>query len=204
MKQSDFSSALWAYSAWILGAALLTGCASEPTVIPTSYASYNSKAGTFACDAPQGWETTDGGERGPIEWAKFTSGPAWIKIQATDAGSLMSDAMGGRDADINAPTPQDAPVHHIHVSNMELAQDEFSGYTELPGSPAVFECSLGPARVSEFTASGFGGGLHGYRATIIGHKRGVRVNCVCAEADWKALKPVYDQVLASLTRGVQD
>ena len=122
-----------------------------------------------------------------------------VKINAGAAGSLMADAMGGRTADMTAEAPEEAPVHQIHVLKQEAAEDEYPGYAEL-SAPATFDCQLGPARVSEFTS----GGRHGYRATIIAHEKGVDVICLCNESQWTALKPAFDQILASLERGVPE
>jgi len=180
---------------------LLVGCGSEPVVAPTSFTNYNAKEGTFACEYPESWEAKGGGKRGPV-WASFSSGPALIHIRASSAGSLMSDAMGGRSADAGAPAPQYAPVHKVHVDGIKMAEEQFNSYTELPGSPTVIECELGPARLSEFTAATtFGSAVHGYRATIIGHDKGVNVLCTCPESDWLALKPAFDHTLATLERG---
>jgi len=66
-------------------------------------------------------------------------------------------------------------------------------------------CSLGPARLSEFTyKTSFGTQMHGYRVSIIGHKKGVKAFCTCPESDWKTLNPVFDKVLASLERGTAE
>ena len=142
---------------------LTPGCEPQAIQIPNSYTFFDSEEGTFACEYPEGWDAKWGGKRGP-RWAKFSSGPALIDIKATATGSLMSDAMGGRNADSAAPTPQDAPVHQVHLTYLREAKEKFNNYTELPGSPAVLDCRLGPARLSEFTAStSFGTKLHGYR-----------------------------------------
>jgi hypothetical protein len=56
--------------------------------------------------------------------------------------------------------------------------------------------------VTEFTAkTAFGSGIHGYRATIIGHERAITVFCTCPEDDWAGVKPAFDKVLLSLKRG---
>lgn len=177
----------------------LVGCSQAPVAAPTSYADFNHKEGTFACEYPEGWEETSGGKRGP-HWATFKSGPATIRLNADLAGSLMGDAMGGRQGDADLP-PEMQPVHRIHVDGKRAAEDEYSGYQEV-GQPREIDVSLGPARVSEFTATTtFGSGLHGYRATVLGHNRRVVAFCICPESDWKALQPAFDHVLSTLKRG---
>jgi hypothetical protein len=179
----------------------VTGCSSAPAVVPTTFSTYNSKDGTFACDAPDGWDIQGGGKQGPV-WAKFTSGPAIIDIKGDVSGSLMGDIHGTLGGGNQAILPQDEPVHKVHVADLEMAAKEYDGYTETPTSPAVIESRLGPARLSEFTAkSGFGTALHGYRVTILGHDKRVVVYCVAPETDWQALKPTFDRVLASMERG---
>jgi hypothetical protein len=184
----------------------LIGCGSGAVQIPTSYSAYNTKDGTFACDAPAGWEVKGGGKgssSSPV-WAKFISGPALIHFKTSLAASLLSGPGGNRQGDPNLP-PDFEPVHGIHVALIEDVKKDFDGYTEIAGSPIVMNCSLGPARLSEFTfETAFGGAMHGYRATIIGRDKGVYVYCICPESDWKALNPVFDKVLASIERGTAE
>jgi hypothetical protein len=179
----------------------LTGCGSAPATAPTAYTAYNSKEGTFACEYPEGWNADGGGGRGP-EWAKFESGPALIHVSTGIAGSLMADVATARQGTVEEPIPPELePVHDVHVDGMEAAARDYSGYKET-GEPQVIEVALGPARRSEFTASTtFGSGLHGYRATVLGHDKAVTVILVCPESDWKTLQPAFDHMLGSLKRG---
>lgn len=179
----------------------LVGCSSAPVTAPTSYADFNSKGGTFACKYPEGWQADGGGKRG-LEWAKFKSGPAEIRIDTGVAGSLMGDIAGSfGPKDGEAVLPEDEPVHVVHVAGEEAAAKEFSGYKEV-GEVEVFEAVLGPARRSEFTAAtAFGSGLHGYRATLLAHDKAVTVSCICPESDWKTVQPAFDELLKSLRRG---
>jgi hypothetical protein len=177
------------------------GCSSEPAVVPVSFTTYNAADGTFACDAPEGWKIDGGGKNGPV-WAKFISGPATINIKADVAGSLVGDIAGSLGGGDQAVLPQDEPVHVVHIDGIEKAAEDYNGYTETPTSPTIMSVSLGPGRVSEFTAkTDFGSMLHGYRATVLGHDKRVTVFCVAPESDWKALKPAFDRILASLERG---
>ena len=180
---------------------LAAGCGS-PAVVPSAYDSYNSKGGTFACDAPQSWEVSGGGKRGP-EWAKFVSGSAEIKLTADAEGSLMADASGGRTADPELPLDLH-PVHILHVEDMDRIGEDFAEYKEIAG-PLLHDVPLGPGRISEFTAvSSFGSPLHGYRASILGKDKRVVAVCVCPETEWTALKPAFDKVLGSIQRGVKE
>ena len=177
----------------------LAGCGGS-VVIPSSYDNYNSKEGTFALDYPAGWEADGGGKRGPV-WAKFTSGSAQIRVNATTTASLIGDISSGGGLGGDAD-PEFAPVQSAHEFNQMTAQEDFGGYKE-DGPPQPFRCKLGDARISEFTASGaFGGQQRGYRMTVLGRDKGVSVTCVCKDSDWAKLEPVYKKVLASVSRGV--
>ena len=70
-----------------IGLAGMIGCNSAPVAAPSSYADFNSKGGTFALKYPEGWQADGGGKRG-LEWAKFTSGSAEIKVDTGVTGSL--------------------------------------------------------------------------------------------------------------------
>ena len=184
-----------------VGLSGVAGCGSGPVGAPTEFADYNSPGGTFACAYPKNWEADGGGKRG-LEWAKFKSGPAEIKIDAGVAASLMAGPGGGFTGEIpQEVVPELEPVHGIHQAAQRDAEQQFSGYKEV-GEIEVIDVALGPARRSEFTAaSTFGSGLHGYRATALGKDKGLYVYCVCPKSDWKTLQPAFDKVLLSLRRG---
>ncbi|MCA9266290.1 MAG: hypothetical protein KDA60_20660 [Planctomycetales bacterium] len=181
----------------ILGGIMLTGCAEPPVAAPTSYASYEShdNTQTFKCDYPEGWEVEGGGKTNA--WAKFSSGSALIEVRTDLSGSLLGDIARAAVDEENADTD---PVAQVHAGDLASAQAKFSGYAE-PGAAEKLECSLGPARRSEFTASGsFGASVHGYRMTILAHDRRVVAYCSCSESDWNTLKPAFDHVAESFTR----
>lgn len=182
-----------------LGILAIAGCGGGAATVPTSFTHYNAKDGTFACDAPEGWEIKGGGKRGPV-WAKFTSGGAVVRINGSLSDSLMGDAMGGRNADLQAEALELAPVHILHVANEDKARDEYSGYAELDGYPQELDCRCGPARVSEFTS----GGKQGYRVTCLAHDKGLTIYCVAPAKQWDELKPSFDRILASLERGIRE
>lgn len=183
-----------------IGSIVIAGCGSGPVAAPKAYTDYNSPGGTFAIKFPEGWQSDGGGKRG-LEWAKFTSGPAMIKVDTGVAGSLMGDIAGSFGGDSEELGPEYEPVHSVHADAAEMAKEEFSGYKEL-GEIEVMEVALGPARRSEFTsASSFGGGMHGYRGTLLGKDKAVYVYCVCPESDWKTLQPSFHEVLMTFKRG---
>ena len=181
--------------------AIVSGCGSAPAAAPSTYADYNSPGGTFACEYPDGWQADGGGKRG-LEWAKFKSGSAEVRVDTGVAGSLMGDIAGsfggGAEEELG---PEFEPVHEVHVAGQDWAEREYSGYKEV-GEPEVIDVRLGPARRSEFSASStFGSGLHGYRATMMGKDKSVTVMAICPESDWKTLQPAFDHVLSTMRRG---
>lgn len=179
------------------------GCGGQSVVMPTSYALWNCKDGTFECEYPENWEAKGGGKRGPV-WAKFASGPALISVKADLVGSLMGDLVGSITQGADQLPITLEPVHVIHVESQDAAATDFEGYTETAG-PNVHDCPLGPARLSEFDyATSFGSKMCGYRATILGKDKRVTVFCTCPESDWKVLKPEFDKVLASFARGTAE
>lgn len=187
----------------LIGSVAFVGCGGGAAQIPTTFAIYNAKDGTFACDYPENWEKKGGGRGNTPVWAKFTSGSAMIHLKTSVAASLMSGPAGNRSG---GDLPLDLePVHQIHIRYEKDAKEEYDGYTELPGGPVPMKCSLGPARMSEFNYStSFGTQMHGYRVTILGHDKGVMVYCICPESEWKVLQPSFNQVLASLERGTAE
>jgi hypothetical protein len=197
--KSDKYLVAWLWIAVATGASVLAlGCAPAPVTAPTAYAAYNHKTGIFACEFPQGWEQDGGGNRGQF-WATSKSGPAEIRLRANSTGSLLGDIMGGPN-DSELP-PELQAAHKVHVLGAKGIEGEYPGYKEV-GQPKVLDVTLGPARVSEFTyQTTFGSGMHGYRATVIGHDKGVTVFCICPESDWKTLQPAFDRLLKSLKRG---
>jgi hypothetical protein len=128
-----------------LGSLVFIGC-SGSVAVPSTYGNYNSPGGTFACEYPEGWAVEGGGKRG-LEWAKFTSGPAEIRVEAGASGSLMGDIaknLGGQDGELG---PESEPVHSVHLIAQDSAEGEFEGYKDV-GAVEVIDVKLGPARVT--------------------------------------------------------
>jgi hypothetical protein len=167
---------------------------------PTAYTAFNSKPGTFACEYPEGWQAEGGGKRG-LEWAKFTSGPAEIRIDTGVGASLIGDIASSAAKMDGEETPEEAPILQVHVAYAEDFEKDYKGYKEVTPVEEI-DTQLGPTARNEFTAqSTFGSNLHGYRATGLTRDKGVFVTCVCPESDWKTLQPAFDHVLKSMKRG---
>jgi hypothetical protein len=187
----------------VIGLASVSGCGSAPVPAPTAYAAFNSKPGTFACEYPEGWQAEGGGKRG-LEWAKFTSGPAEIRVDTGVGASLIGDIASSAAKMDGEETPEEAPILAVHAAYAEEFEKDHKDYKEVTPVEEV-DIDMGPMARNEFTASGtFGSSLHGYRATGLTRDKGVFITCTCPESDWKTLQPAFDHVLKSLKRGVAE
>ncbi|MFO0954485.1 MAG: hypothetical protein U0835_25660 [Isosphaeraceae bacterium] len=176
---------------------VLSGCG-ETVSAPKAFAEYHSKDGRFSCDYPKGWEADGAGtESSPSSWAKFTKGPAEIRIDADLAGSLMGDIQ--RSASERMGGEAEPPVASLHERGQKAMAEEYSKYEER--DPKAVTCGLGEARRSTFIATGaLGGKVYGYRATALSNDRRITVVCTCPASNWQALKPAFEKVIASLRR----
>jgi hypothetical protein len=183
----------------IAAATAMSGC-SEPAVVPDAYQIYNSKDGSFKIEYPQGWEVAGGG-KGRLARAKFTSGDAFISVSMDLVGSLKGDIAqstgvmaGGTEGGANRP-----PVAEVHESEKKGFEED-EDVTEKP--PVAVNTGFGEARKSEYTGSTtFSGDIHGYRATALGRDLEISVVCQCSEDQWNALKPIFDKVIESVSKG---
>lgn len=185
----------------LVGGLLLAGGCGGPATAPTNFASFNAKDGAFKCDYPADWEAEGGGVKGYF-WAKFTSGSAEISIQSGSVGSVQADVInaGNRMAGVQEDEEELAPVAQLHEMRKTDTAKDLGDYQEQP--PKAIRPKLGDGRKSQFTASGtFGGGIRGYRATVLSHNKSITVLCQCAEGDWETLKPAFDRVIDSLALG---
>lgn len=185
------------------GMLFLVGC-NGPASAPTSFASYKSKEGAFKCDYPQGWELKGGG-KGNFQYMRAQSGSATIRVETDVAGSLIGDIVKSTNqiGGGNSGEPEDkelAPVAKVHQLYKRQMEDNYGSYQEQPAE--VLTTGLGDSRRSEFTAAGsFGGKIHGYRVTALTRDLRVGAICECADSDWNTLKPAFEKVITSLSRG---
>jgi hypothetical protein len=179
-------------------ATAMSGC-SDPPQIPSTLQTYNYKNGAFKIDYPTGWEVTSGGTA-QSPWVKFTSGDALIKVSGSVGDSLKVDAARAMGMDNNPNvSEEDRPVAKIHEDDKKaFAEDEEVAEKD----PVVIKTGFGDGRKSEYTFSKtFGGDYHGYRATALGRDLSFRVICEGSQNDWKALQPLYDKVIESISQG---
>jgi hypothetical protein len=182
----------------ILAMLALSGCGGAVPA-PKEFVTYHSTDGRFDCDCPNGWETDGAGKpESPNCWAKFTKGAAEVHISADLAGSLFGDiakaggALGG-DAE--------PPVARIHPMGVRQMKEDYTNYQEREA--VKFQSKgLGEGRRSIFIADqGLGGKIYGYRATLLSGDRRISVICSCPATNWKALKPAFERITASLRQG---
>jgi hypothetical protein len=204
--------------ATLLGGVLFIATASrpQPVAAPTSFTKFSAKDGSFACDYPSGWQETSGESHGVESAAVFAKGGAFIEVSSDLTGSLMGDiskSVGGVGADLpNLPGGPDLkvaakpPVEAVHGTGVKPAKrvmenHGIGSYEEASAQP--FQSRIGDARFSEVTADGgpFTGKVHGFRATMLGTDRAVRVLCWSPESDWEKLRPAFQRVINSIGPG---
>ncbi len=172
------------------------GCGGEVPA-PKAFVTYHSTDGRFDCDCPKGWETDGGGKPdSPNCWAKLSSGNALVEISADFAGSLFGDiAKAGAGAmDQNA----EPPVARVHPMGQREMKEKLSNYQERD-AVAFKSKGFGEGRRSIFIADqSLGGKLYGYRATLLSGDRRISIICSCPATNWKALKPAFERVTASV------
>ncbi|HPM81286.1 MAG TPA: hypothetical protein PLF81_11335 [Candidatus Anammoximicrobium sp.] len=185
---------------------VFAGCGVGDIPAPTEFKTWDAKEGAFRVLYPADWEAAGGGKQG-TQWAKFTKGGAMIKVGVGVAGSLIGDIASGGLASANVAGDETgltkeqqealAPVTRVHELRKEEMAQEYGDYQETTASN--ISCKLGPARKGEFTAAGgFGGKLHGYHVTILGHNLRVSVVCTCPESNWAVLQPAFDKIIGEL------
>ena len=193
--------------------------ASQPDSIsaPQTFKPYAAPDNSFACLAPTGWERRESSAQGIERQVIFRKGEAKIAIASDLQGSLMGDMARATDAQTQAmmdqlppevraslaassPTASRPAIEQVHLQSQKALAMRFDSYREMPMQ--TLRSSLGEARCSEWTAKqeGFlsGGTFHGYRVTILTNERRVTYISQCPEASWKALRPAFGRILASL------
>ena len=205
----------------IVGGLLFIGISLQPPAVaaPTAYTKFTAADGSFSCERPQNWDKRSGEAHAIQSAALFRRGHAEISIDCSLMQGLMGDfaqAPGGLP-DLGAAQGVDLSqvpgmeklqaelkkpaVEKVHESNRKLYSKLMADYDEKPAQ--VLRCAAGEGRVSEFTGKGglLAGGIHGYRATILGPERGITVLAKCPERNWRTLKPAFERVLCSITPG---
>ena len=189
----------------IFSCAFVGGCMPPAEVaVPQNYVEYNSPDGVFALDYPEGWEAEGNGNRTRgTAYANITQPPIKIRIDATlgfelKAGMLLA---GGGDE-----TSTEGPLNLtkegvIHDSWRPEYEEKYSGYEEEPGYSTRFK--LGPARVNKFSGKQGYTKIKGIRATFSLLDRMLSFEATCPESQWPKFEPVFEKMLESFHRGVE-
>lgn len=186
MKISSLSRLCFALSLSLAAPLVFSGCGSGPAEVPTTYVAFTASDNSFSGNGPAGWEKQAGDMGGTVGKVAFTSGGARILITSDSASSFLGDAV---------KMGQKPPVEVVHENGLNGLQRDFGDFS--PMAMQTVTSPIGPARYSEWT----GGGMHGYRATMLGPQRAILIDCRCPEAEWAALKPAFFKVFTDLKAG---
>lgn len=166
----------------------------KPVPLPASYTEHATGDGTFKCEAPEGWniETTPSAN-GVAGGSTFSSGTAKIKLKTDLSGSVMGDLI---------KDPKKSTLQILHEMGAEKMKGDFGDYEEMPST--MYQGGFGETWFCEFTGTGGfrEGKIHGYRATMMGGEKRIRIIATCRESDWETLKPAFDRVLNSMKRPI--
>lgn len=187
--------------------AILAGCGSRIET-PTEFTEWSSKDGTFMIDYPKGWEAKGGG-KAHMQWARFESGGASIRIGVSLSDSLMGDiatssenmlgGVFGNDGFEDNSAPE--AIHEISKDKV-LEGKGYSNFKE--GDGKEINTHLGRAWRTEFTArKNFTRSVRGYRVTILALDYSVNIFVDCNVRDWKTMQPVFNEMLEGMRRGVR-
>lgn len=171
----------------------------KPIIItaPTAYKAYAAIDNTFSCDGPVGWKMHEtGATSGSISTVSYELGAARVKVVSDAAGSLLSESFNAANA--NLPPEQQIPaVQKLHEQDEKQLEDSLTDYAEQPAQK--IQTSFGESRLSEWTATGSAGALHGYRATMLGREREITVISFAPMGDWPVLQPAFQRIIHSVT-----
>ena len=178
------------------------------TSAPESFTTYTAPDKSFTCASPAGWTTTSpiagkmsDGSASTVGGVLFEQNSAKIDITTDNYATLVAYDVMNNNADPQSLTGSKAGVLHKQWRAKTAA--EHKGYAET--KIADFGGQMGDARLSEWTARGnalgFGGAMHGYRASLAGGGKTVEVVCQCLDSDWPVLKPAFQRVLISIVAG---
>ncbi len=194
----------------------------ERLAAPASFLSYLAPDKSFVCDAPAGWERHEAGVEGSeVAGVLFQQGAAKVEITSDQSSGATADMINAANAQqqqmredmqsnaqanpalaqsLPTPPPPVSAVEQLHRGEAAEYAARYADYAEKPIH--AFQSQLGDARLSEWTGRGsMGTRLHGYRVTMLGRDKRIRLNCRCPEGDWKTLQPAFVRVIHSVAQG---
>lgn len=190
-----------------------------PVPAPTSFSSFSSADGKWACQVPDGWKqkptgSASGTDSNQLNGLIVQRGGAEIQISfSTVAGLMGAQLMFGNE--IVPEAMGGSRANGVDKIFKPAVKKRYKGYEEKPvagGMPSamsglVLGESLGSEIkadmvVAEFSARsnnwGLGGPVRGYRAVLAGSDLIASVSCVCSAKDWEKLKPGFKKVIGSI------
>lgn len=189
-----------------------------PIPAPTAFLPYTAPDKSFVCESPGGWGRDEAGVEGSqAAGVVFKQGSARIDIDSDETSGVMTDIINATNAqqqqaredmmstpgipqNLPIPPPPVPAVEQLHTRAASGFAARYGDYHEQPIH--AFQSGLGDARLSEWTGTeSMGRHLHGYRVTMIGRDKCIRLNCRCPEADWKTLQPAFVRVIRSVAPG---
>lgn len=177
------------------------------TPAPTAFTKFSAADSSFSCDAPSGWTVTpdagggkmSDGSASTVGGVLFQQNSASVDITTDTYATLVAYDVMNNNADPQSLTGSKAGVLHKQWHKKIAA--EHKGYHET--QVADYDGPIGDGRLAEWTATGnalgFGGTVHGYRASLAGGGKTAVIVCSCLESDWPALKPAFDRILGSFS-----
>ncbi len=195
-------------AAAVLGVSAIStvaGC-SGSIEAPTAYANYNADDKSFQVEYPEGWDVVGGGNVS-FHSAKFSRGPAVLRVKSDFTGSVLGDIanLGGGVLDNAGPVDPElafelAPVNPVHNFAKESMPEEIKNFKEV--ETTAVQSGFGEGRRTEFTGSSlFGGKIHGYWTTYLSGDRRIQVICQAPEKHWKTIQPAFDKAITGVRHG---
>jgi hypothetical protein len=182
------------------GAVLTIGGCGGKAVVPNSYSTFTDSLNNFTIQYPDGWSCDSGGQKN-YAWARFGSGSTLIEVESDLANATVltelavTGAMPVGGSGFGDPSQDAIKVHRLEKKKLEAER----GFKEEKAERV--NTALGDGWQSEFTAAGsFGSEMRGIRATTVNKDKRIRIICQCPKDEWEKLKPVFDKVIASVSK----
>jgi hypothetical protein len=168
----------------IVGIKAIRGAPAEPV---TAWNRYVAPEQEFGFDFPKGWDFRQYGIKDKRE-VNVNKGSASISFKENLTGSLIGDIANA--ANFGKDVSDDRlPVAKVH----EMRKPE--GAKEDPA--VTVNSKSGKARRSFYSD----GSRRGYRATVLLQQTALDIFCECHETDWETLRPAFERVIESTSRG---
>jgi hypothetical protein len=195
------NAAIIATFAFVTALAILFAATASPVGEVHEWAEWHSEAGGISLQHPTGWVVRDLG--GPEQVYLVVVRSPWVRIHVISEAGLASAAGLYRQLGDNVARYQ--ALEMLHASTGETWERQLAlsdleegrvGRTVIGGRPAVW---------SQFKYTGFaiedGEPMSGYRATILGDRRGIIASAVAPADHWEQFRPIALHVLRSIRFG---